>query len=315
MAFKALATVIRLIDRIRAPIADLSNCLPGCCAVLTSTSEVLRARCLPRDITCGLPKLSITGVCSRVSCVRVRDIAFNCNERGMVRSNSIQVGGNSFAIVSKVSNVKGDAFFGLLAKILAPRGNDVDIISNNGGCRVSGCVHPLFTCIPRKGVLVDNAVHSGVGLAGDATASSRILRTTGVDYTCSFVGRLPDNLSAILVRGNEKLSRKRVRHLTITETILSNTPIVLLSRTASTLSTRARGGLLLNLESLGNEAYIVVSRGATTFRITSDIVRVGSKRLRSGGVWVCFFCYDVKAGLMWCGWLFYIGWTWGRLGE
>lgn len=274
VACNAMATVLRLIGRIRNPFTGLSAALPGCCSVVTSTRELVRVTDLPSRFRSGDTSVSIRGACRGLGSVGFGSVAFGCSHSLVLSGASLGVGGNSFITVANVSNVNGDALLGLLLNIFHIGNNGVRLTLRGNALPISGRAEGLFSCIPRNGVLLSNAVESGLAFVGRGTARDRVSRTIHVSYTSRFVGRLPRNLRAIVNRGKVKLSRKRIRELTVTHSVLSSSPVLLLSRTASTLSRGARGGFLAGLGRLGSIAYVVIDRGETTLRVYGGCIHV-----------------------------------------
>lgn len=85
-----------------------------------------------------------------------------------------------------------------------------------------------------------------------------------------------------------RLSNNRRRQISVTETLTGGPGLLLYSRPANTLSCGAKGsvlGLLRGVYERGKVAIVVVARGRTLTPVTSQLVRVGGKRMtevRSG---------------------------------
>lgn len=81
-------------------------------------------------------------------------------------------------------------------------------------------------------------------------------------------------------RGKYRLSKNRHREVSVTETFLGSTPVVLLSRTATDLSIRGRATVRATLSHLvGSGAILVVTRHVHAMSNTSGVIILGSNSM------------------------------------
>lgn len=130
----------------------------------------------------------------------------------------------------------------------------------------------------RSIALFGASITRGVHLNGGNTASRRILITTGLTGYSRFIRGLTGNCSARVNRGNYGLSNNRHREVSVTHTFLGGTPVVLLSRTATSLSIRGRALVRATLSGLvRGGAMVIVTREVEAIRGTSGVMILSSK--------------------------------------
>lgn len=144
---------------------------------------------------------------------------------------------------------------------------------------LGGCGHGV-TCISRSGCLFSGAVHRGVEVKSLGTASGRMRRTTGSYNYRRFVVTLPSNCSAVINDTNKRLSKNREREVSVTETVLGGTPVVVLSRTATCASPRGRTLVRRSITGLvGKGALVIVTRELSAVISTSRVFIVRGKAI------------------------------------
>lgn len=203
-----------------------------------------------------------------------RGIYFDCSNGGAILSSvSLCTGPNRGVTFINSANTNGAAVAGLLGHFCRVRGKGVHC-SKVGVRGVYGnSLHSSLSVILRSARLFANAVRSGVHCNGLSTARRRIMGTTGLTGTSSFVAELPSNCSAIVANSNTGLDRKRERLVTVTETTITSPPILILSRTADSVSAHARRLVRGNVSGLvGNEAAFIVTRHLSAMHGTSTVV-------------------------------------------
>lgn len=133
--------------------------------------------------------------------------------------------------------------------------------------------------------LFRSAIRGGVQFNEPSTDRSRVVTITGGTYYRSFVVTLPSNCRAAVNRKNSDLSNKRGRQVSVTETVLGSTPVIVLSRTATDISPRGRRRLRGTVQRLaGNGAVLVVTRHLSAIHATSRVVILrGNEVIRHKG--------------------------------
>ncbi len=263
-----MVTFLRLISRLETPLRGISNVLPRCCSYVTSTRELVRVRGVSGRGT-ALRGRGLRGVYSKFRFLDTRGVGFSCSSSGMLGKYDFGVSHYDVATVLNSDNTKGDAVFGLLLDLCSLRSNDVAL---GNDVPISPSMEKVFSCIPRKGVVISNAVERGVTVTFPGTGRRMVRGTTTTTRVLSCVRDLPRNFSAILSRENTNLSRNRLREVTVTETLIDSTPVLLLSRTASTLSGPARTGILHGVGTLRSGAMVLIARHASGLGLYSGVV-------------------------------------------
>lgn len=143
----------------------------------------------------------------------------------------------------------------------------------------SSLVHRI-DFIFRSVFLFGRDVLSGVHVNGPSTDRRRIVTTTGTTRYRRFVSGLPNKCRAIINSGNVRLSNNRHRQVTVTQTVVGGSPVVILSRTATFDSPRGRCLVRGTFRGLvRNGAIVVVTRHLSAVHGTSGVVIVRGKRL------------------------------------
>lgn len=143
-----------------------------------------------------------------------------------------------------------------------------------GGVTGSGLVGRV-TFIFRGAGLFGASLLRGVGCNGPTTDSRTIRHTVSLSRDQRVVSQLPGKLGAGVKMSKAFLSKKRRRHVILTQTVLGSTPVIILSRTATFTSPRGRRlvrGTLRRLE--GKGAILVVTRRLADMRSTSGVLIV-----------------------------------------
>lgn len=247
-------------------------------------SDVVGVRPLGADRTGGIES----------SDIRFGGMDCDCSNRaGTVSSMSLRVGPGRAITFIKPSNNNGAALTGLVAEFFSTRDNRILInkigIGGVRGRRLGGAI----SCIFRGDGLVGTDVHSGILLKGPGTDVRRIVSTLRGTRYLSVVSGFSGNVRAIVKDGNMCLSNNRAREVTVTETVLGGSPVIVLSRTATFTSPSGRIGVRGTLSRLsGSGAIVVVTRelsaiGGTSYvfmlRGNGLIRRKDTGRLGSGG--------------------------------
>lgn len=189
---------------------------------------------------------------------------------------------NRFIAVVNGSNSNGSALLGRLNYLSAPSGNRC-CLSN---IDIHGVDHGSETVLHGHGV---NFVFRGCGLLPGA-ADMRGMRLPLVcgptvdtrshgRHTVRTLGTM--KLNRELCRGDGRVSNKRVRHMTVTHTLIGGPTIVLTSRTANGLSAEADFRVLILFRGLctRNEAVVFMARGPSVTGCSDHGVRLHSKRV------------------------------------
>lgn len=212
--------------------------------------------------------------------IRFHGIAFACPKHSMPTLHGVGLGVPTKGAITliKHSNSNGSAVTDLVAHFCSVSRNRV-LVSNRSlhRCALTS-LHGRITLISRGIRLFGSAITGGVTCTQARRCDHRrVRRTTHVTCTVSFVGGVSGNLSAIVNRGNILLSNNRHRHVTVTQTLLHSDPVLVLSRTASTLSARSRHTVRTTLSRLrGGHASLIVTRHLSAVRGTSRVIIIRS---------------------------------------
>lgn len=178
------------------------------------------------------------------------------------------------------SKSKGDALISLLPHFCSISGKDVAVSKASIHSTALCSLHDLVKGIGRRTVLFGSAFFGGVSFKIRKTALRRIRRTTHVTGTRSFVVTDRSKCSAGVNSHNNGLSNKRHRHVDVTHTVLGGPPVLVLSRTASTLSARSRHLIRRTLRGLVHgHAAVIVTRQLSAVHGTSRVYIVRRKRV------------------------------------
>lgn len=218
----------------------------------------------------------------------------------MLRSISLFTAPNRGVTFINAAKTKGAAVAGLVGHFCSVTSNGVEC-SNVGVGGVGGTsLHRSLNVILRSARLFATAIVRGVHCNGLSTASSRMCTTTHLTGTSAFVHRLPSNCGAMLANSNTGLDRNRHRLLTVTHTTVTSPPILVLSRTADSVSAHARHVIRSNVSGLvRNHAAFIVTRELSAIEGDSYVVILRRKhvvrekdrsRLVSGGKGCCRLC-------------------------
>ncbi len=227
--------------------------------------------------------------------VRFGSIAFGCISRAssVLSRLSLRVPTNGGVTLINRSNNNGAAVYSLVPHFCRVLSNSLAVSNISVHSVGLGSLHSRVNIIRRSICLFSNDIHRGVRCKGPKTDSRRVVGTTGVTNTSRFVDALPSNCSACINRHNIGLSNKRGRHVDVTHIFLGGPPVLLLSRTADTLSGRDRHLIRGSLRHLsGNHAALAVTRhlaavggtgGVVIFK-GGNVVRANARsRLLTGG--------------------------------
>lgn len=171
-----------------------------------------------------------------------RSISFRCDSsRAAILSRmSVRVPTKGSITLINPSNNKGAAVYSLLPHFCSMANKHIAMSKRSVQSLALGDLEDRVNIIRRSICLFSNSVHSGVTCNGPSTARRRVVRTTGYTGVRSFVVRLPSRCSAFINRHNTELSNNRGRHVSVTHIFLGGPPVLVLSRTADTLSGRDR---------------------------------------------------------------------------
>lgn len=211
--------------------------------------------------------------------VRFVTISFNCApRRPILRSVALTVPGKGAVTLINTSKTNGSALTSLVTQFCSPARKGV-LLSKLSLQRFSvDSMHREVTVIDRRAFVFGAAMHGGVTCKLDRIESRRICRTTHLTGTLRFVRSLPRGLRAILNSHKIELSNKRHRQVTVTETLLEGPRVLVLSRTADTLSSMSRQLVRRSLRGLSlNEAIVAVTRHLSAVERTSGIMMVRRK--------------------------------------
>lgn len=231
---------------------------------------------------------SKTGKSCEVIVLRAESLGGRCNaKRATIRTLTkmgLLIRGKRFITIMKASKSKGSALLRVLNKLSQTASNGI-CISNGSvftlGSRRLAVFHEegvkfifrSFGLIPIlsicRGVILPLRLSKG---AISGTFVKRVTRTLKLGRG---LGILPG-----------RLSKKRRRHITVTQTLTTGPTVLLTSRPAKGLSDYASRSIvkLLGAADAGfSRAVIVVARGRRVTRLTSQVVHVRSKQVIAKG--------------------------------
>lgn len=218
--------------------------------------------------------------------VRLRGVGqgFRMNSRAIrtLHNVSFAVCRKRFIAVVNASNSNGSALLGALKYLSAPADNRC-LLSNISIHAVDG---PRQTILHGHGV---NFMFRGCGLLPGA-ATMRGIRlplvcgssvSTSREQGHTVRSLVTIKLNSHLRRGSGRVSNKRVRHITVTHTLIGGPTIVLTSRTANGLSAHASFRVLMLFRGLRtrNHALVFIARGPRVARCDDHGVHLHSKRM------------------------------------
>lgn len=194
---------------------------------------------------------------------------------------------NRFIAVVKASNSKGDALLGALNYLSAPADkrcclSNASIHAVNGGTHTALHGHGVKFIFRGCGLLPGAATIRGIRLPLVCGPSCDTTRQRGGTIR----SLVTMNLNSHLVRGDGRVSKKRVRHITVTQTLMGSPTIVLTSRTAKGLSAHASFRVLILFRGLRTRKHAVVfiARGPRVTRCDDHGVALHSKRIASSAI-------------------------------
>lgn len=207
---------------------------------------------------------------------------FHCGPRRspVLHNISFAVGPKVLINIIKHDKSNGDALSGLLRKLCRPRSNQILISNFRIEDTSLDSLQRRVSIILRSSFVFGDSIIRGVALNGPSIDTRTIITTTRGTTTRNFVDSLPHNCRAGINRQNATLSKKRQRHVTLTQFFLSRTPVLVLSRTADTLSDRARRAILAGLRhATRSHAILVVARHFRPLGQTSLVLILSGKIL------------------------------------
>lgn len=194
--------------------------------------------------------------------LRFGGMDFDCMRKHPILGRvGLAIPGKGAVTLINRSNSKGSALISLMPHCRSMSRNTL-LVSNGGiGSMSVRDLHSLVNGMGRRTVLFGSAFCGGVAFNMRGTAVRRMVRTTGVTGTRSFVVRARGKCSAVVNSHKKHLSNNRHRHIDVTHTVLGGPPVLVLSRTASTLSARSRHLIRRTLRHLvGSHAAVTVTR-------------------------------------------------------
>lgn len=213
--------------------------------------------------------------------MRLGGIACDCSNGGSTLS-SVALGVNTYRAMTFInpSNNNGSALTYLATEFFSPRGNGMVVnkasVHSVSGGRLVGAISFIF----RGDHLVGTSVLRGMGLNGPGTSGRSMVGTLGTTRYASVVRGFPSKISAMVNSGKICLSNNRTRHVTVTETVLGSSPVIVLSRTATFTSPSGRIGIRTTVHRLsGNGAMVVVTRELSAITGTSGVFILSSNGL------------------------------------
>lgn len=223
--------------------------------------------------------------------VRLRGVghSFRMKRRAIrtLQNISFAVGRKRFIAVVKASNSKGSALLGALNYLSAPADKRC-LLSKVSIHAVDG---PRQTMLEGQGV---NFIFRDCGLLPGA-ATMRGIRLPLVCGSTIDTSRHHHHtvrslrtikLNSHLRRGSGRVSNKRVRHITVTHTLIGGPTIVLTSRTAKGLSAHASFRVLILFRGLRTRKHAVVfmARGPRVTRCDDQGVQLHSNRVARSAI-------------------------------
>lgn len=273
-----LTTFLRCSQRFNHPVGRLTDLCGDVRTTVTKTRHVFRVvsrtprgTSIPRTIALGGVGKSMTlgGIC------------FNCHPRGAVLGKiSLRTPTKGGVTLMNTAKTKGAAVLGLLPHFFSVRSKRVAVSGRPVSQVRHGDLHHSVTVILRSARLFANAMQRGVHFKHLDTASSRMITTTHLATTRSFVGHLPRKCSALLRGSKTGLDRKRQRLLGVTHTTITSPTVLLLSRTADGVSAHDRVLVRQKLSRLVRKhADLVVTRHLSAVHGTSAVLMLRRKRV------------------------------------
>lgn len=284
-ALPSLVLILYLSLDVKVPLLGTLNfvrAVPGLGCGVATLRRVLGTTPL-RTTRSSFRKRSFGVSCSRIS--------FTCRvarpnpskgpvvTRGRIlRSVALITGTKRGATLINRSNSNGDALTGLLVRCCSPRGKDVSVNKRGLYSVDLRTLGDHVSCITRSRCLFGASLLRGVHLKHLSTASRRMVRTTGGTRYVRFLRGLPRNVRSVTNSTKGVLSKKRHRQVSLTQTVLGSTPVMILSRTATCTSPRGRRGVRTTVTRLiGKGALMIVTRGLPTVVGTSRVYIVSRK--------------------------------------
>lgn len=229
----------------------------------------------------GGPSVSFGSVRS----VRFRGISFGCRStRGdAVGGVAFGIGGNRGVTVMNRGKTNGAATIGLLYNLCCPASNRVLVGKGDGHSFSNGDCFGLFSTIFRSCCFVPVAVTRGVYTASGCSGRGLFTTFRGTNVS-SGVGALPSGRGSCVVGSmcgsTISFSNNRGRGLLLTGTVCGGTPILVLSRPATTLSPVTRGRLCLGCGRVADGGVsFFVSRHLSSAHFYSEVLFVGNNQV------------------------------------
>lgn len=174
--------------------------------------------------------------------IRCGGISFRCDSSSapMLSQMSFGVPTNESVTLIKPSKDKGAAVYSLLPEFCSIAKNIVAVSKRSMEGLALRDLEDRVKLMRRSICLFYKSVERGVTCKGPKTSVRRVVSTTGGTGVRRFVVSLPSKCSDFMKRQKAHLSNKRGREVSVTEMFLGGPPVLVLSRTADTLSGRDR---------------------------------------------------------------------------
>lgn len=208
-------------------------------------------------------------------------MSFKCGSSGVIlRSIGLCTRPKRGVTFMNSAKTNGAAVAGLVGQFCSVRSNGVHCSKVGVGGVGGTSLQRSLKVMLRSARLFANAIGSGVHFKGLSTASRRVITTTGLTGTSKFVHELPRKCSAIVAKSKTGLDRKRQRLLTVTHTTMTSPPMLVLSRTADSVSAHARHVVRRDVSQLvRNHAAFIVTRQLSAMHGSSYVVILRRKEV------------------------------------
>ncbi len=257
MTVGLFATMLQILEQIRAPFRSATGVLPQVMAMLASAERLHELAILPDEDT----KTAVEAAdAASFKELHLSEVSFAYEDGKQILTNaSASLKKGEFAVLVGASGMGKTTIIKLLLGLISPQKGDMLLATEAGSIAVATNTRRMFAYVPQGNMLLSGTLRDNITFGSENVADEQLQRVLSLACLTDVVDALPNGIHTMIGERGYGLSEGQLQRVAVARALLSEAPILLLDECTSALDETTEERLLANLRSLKDRTILFIS--------------------------------------------------------
>ncbi|MBE6763268.1 MAG: ATP-binding cassette domain-containing protein [Ruminococcaceae bacterium] len=257
MSVGLFATLLQLLEQIRAPFRSATGVLPQIMAMLASAERLHELMLLPDEKTDAQVQ---TVDKEQFTSLQLSDVSFAYeDDRPILVNASATLKKGEFAVLVGTSGMGKTTIVKLLLGLVLPDKGTMTFTADSQTVPITAATRRMFSFVPQGNMLLSGTLRENITFGSEHVTEERLSRVLSLACLTKVIQALPNGIHTVIGERGYGLSEGQLQRVAIARALLSDAPVLLLDECTSALDEATEKQVLANLRSLTDRTILFIS--------------------------------------------------------